>query len=147
MSIGLGKHISQVPEPRSQLALVLFVVNFVYNTGLSLVKLSVLLFYIRIFKSIRTYRIAFWIVGIIIVGWCIAINFLALFTCVPVQKAWNRTTPGHCLDTHQTFLGATISNILVDFIILILPMPMLWQLHIETRRKFGLVGVFAAGYW
>lgn len=124
-----------------------FIENFVYNTGLSLVKLSVLLFYIRVFRSIRAYRIAFWITGAILVGWCVANNFLALFTCVPVQKAWISTTSGHCLITQHTFLGATISNIIADLIVLILPMPMLWRLHIGTPRKLGLVGVFAAGYW
>lgn len=146
VSIGLGKHISEVSQPHSRLALVLFVVNFVYNTGLSLIKLSVLLFYVRVFRPVRTYRIAFWTVGAMIIGWCIAINFLALLACIPIRKAWTPTVPGHCLRTHSTFLGATISNIVIDVIVLILPMPMIYRLHIGTIRKIGLVAVFAAGY-
>ena len=147
VSIGLGKHINQVPQPHSQVALTLFIANFVYNTGLSLVKMSVLMFYIRVFGTVRAYRIIFWNVGALIVGWCVSINLLALFFCVPVQKSWLPTTPGFCLATHETFLGATISNVLIDIIILIVPVPMLWRLHIGTPRKFALVGVFVAGYW
>ena len=147
MSVGLGKHISQVPGPHSRLSLTLFVVNQVYNTGLTLVRISVLLFYCRVFQTVRVYRVSFWIVGAILLGWGITFNFLAIFTCVPVNKSWKPNIPGHCLNTHHTFLGATISNVLADFILLVLPMPMLWQLHIDTPRKFGLAGVFAAGYW
>lgn len=146
VSIGLGKHISQVSQPYSRLALVLFVFNFVYNTGLSLIKLSVLLFYVRVFRPVQNYRVAFWIVGAMIIGWCIAINFLALFTCIPIRKAWTPTVPGHCLRTQSTFLGTAISNIVIDVIVLILPMPMIYRLHIGTIRKIGLVAVFAAGY-
>ena len=147
VNIGLGKHISQVPQPHSQLALTLFIVNFVYITGLSMVKMSVLLFYVRVFGTVSAYRVIFWTVGILIVGWCVSINLLALLTCIPVQKAWLPTTPGSCLVTYRAFLGTSISNVVIDVIILIAPVPMLWRLHIETPRKFALIGVFAAGYW
>ena len=121
--------------------------NFLYNTALSLVKLSVLIFYVRIFRTVETYRVGFWVAGFFIVGWWIGIDLLAILSCIPVQKAWNPTIPGHCLDTQHNFLGATITNIIIDIVLLVLPMPMLWQLHIRTSRKVGLVGVFACGYW
>ncbi len=146
VSIGLGKHISQVSWPHSRLVLILFIVNLVYNTGLSLVKMSVLIFYIRIFGSVQAYKVAFWILGAIILGWYIAVTLLALFNCVPLNKLWNPSISGHCVSQHSAFLGATISNFIVDFMILFLPMPMLWQLHLETSRKIGLVAVFTAGY-
>ena len=125
---------------------VLFVENFIYNTGISLVKISVLLFYSRVFRNVRSYRIALYVVGAILVGWWIAIDFLALFTCVPVQRAWQSNVPGHCLDQQKTFLGASISNVVADFILLVLPVPMLWNLQVSRSRKFALVGVFVAGY-
>ena len=124
----------------------LLITNLVYNTGLALVKLSVLLFYIRIFRIVSSYRTAFWAVGAAIVGSGIAINFLALFTCSQVPNAWNLTVDGRCLDTQQTFAATAIANLLIDFLLLVLPMPMLWQLHINTSRKCALIGVFAAGY-
>ena len=146
MHLGLGRHIQQAPGKHSTISLILFVENFIYNTGLSLVKLSVLCFYGRVFRRVPAYRVALYVTGALLVGWLIAINFLALFTCIPVRKAWNPMLPGHCLASHKTFLGATISNIVLDFILLVLPIPMLWALHIQTSRKIALVGVFAAGY-
>ena len=115
--------------------------------GLSLVKLSVLLFYAKLFGSVRIYRIAFWIVGSIIIGWCVAMEFLANFPVVPIQKAWLLAITGHCLDSNRVNLGSTISNVVIDVIVLILPIPMLWKMNIQRQRKVELVGVFAAGYW
>lgn len=105
------------------------------------------MFYVRVFKTVVAYRVAFWITGAIIVSWCVAINFLATFTCIPVHKSWAPAVPGHCLDSSSTFLGATIPNIVIDFILLVLPMPMLLKLQIEISSKVALIGVFAAGYW
>ena len=147
MSIGLGKHIDQIPSSHSELLKLLFIDILIYNTGLTVIKLSVLLFYNRVFRIVFVYRIIFWIVTFLIVSWGIAINFLAIFTCDPVPLYWDRTIPGTCLNRSKTFLGATMPNIVIDFILLILPMPMLWRLHIQISSKVALVGVFSAGYW
>lgn len=144
--LGLGQHIVHVPTSHAKLGFVLFIVNFLYNTGLTLVKLSVLMFYVRVFRTVRTYRIAFWIVGFILVAWCIALNFVSLLACIPIQKGWDSSVPGRCVDRQTAFVGTAIPNILTDFILLILPMPMLWHLQISLRRKISLVGIFTAGY-
>lgn len=148
VKIGLGEHITQLPAShQSSIGLALFVDDLVYNSGITSIKLSVLMFYVRIFHKIRSYRIAFWVMGAIIVSWDIAVSMMAIFTCIPVQAAWISSIHGRCLDYQSTFLGTAVSNIIIDVLLLILPMPMLWKLNINTRRKIALVGVFAAGYW
>ena len=92
------------------------------------------------------YRIAFWIVGFALVAWCIVMDLVILFGCKPIQKGWDPSIPGHCLNRQGDFIGAAIPNILTDFILLILPMPMLWHLQTSVYRKISLVGIFAAGY-
>ena len=144
--LGLGQHIVHVHTSHARLGLVLFIVDLMYNTGLTLVKLSVLLFYARIFRTVRSYRIAFWIVGSMVIAWCIAIDCVAVFACIPIKRGWDSSVPGHCLERQANFVGAAIPNILIDLILLVLPMPMLGQLHTTVRRKVALVGVFTAGY-
>lgn len=92
------------------------------------------------------YRIAFWIAGFMVVALCIAIDFVALFAYIPVQRSWDSRVPGHCQDRQAKFLGAAIPNVLTDLILLALPMPMLYRIQTTLRLKIGLVGVFAAGY-
>ncbi|KAL8756889.1 MAG: hypothetical protein Q9199_002616, partial [Rusavskia elegans] len=144
--LGLGQHYIYVSTSRAKLGQVLFGVNHVYNIGLTLIKLSVLMFYARVFRTVRSYRIAIWIVGLMVLAWGIALTFVALFTCTPIRRSWDRRIPGHCLNREANFLGAAVPNILTDFILLVMPMPMLWHVQTTFRRKIGLFGVFAAGY-
>ena len=104
------------------------------------------MFYARVFRTVRVYRIAIWTVGLMCLAWGIALTFVALFTCTPIRKSWNSRVPGHCLDRQANFLGAAIPNVLTDLIILILPVPMLWHVQTTLRRKISLFGIFAAGY-
>jgi urea transporter len=108
--------------------------------------MSVLMFYARIFGTVKGYRLAIYSVGFVIVGWWVAIDFLALFACSPIEKAW-LPVDGHCLDTQHDFIAATSTNIFADLLLLILPMPMLWKLHIDKTRRLALLGIFTCGYW
>ena len=145
VSLGLGLHEAQASGNPSQWLLIIWIENLVYNTGLSLVKLSVILFYLRVFNNTRTYKILLWATAGLIIAWCIGNNLLAIFECVPVQSYWN-LHPGHCI-TSSGFLGTTITNVAVDVIILILPLPKLWNLQLQRSRKLALIGVFVCGYW
>ena len=147
MTVGLGKHIDQIPGSASELAKLLFIENLIYNTGLTVIKMSVLLFYVRVFGIVLVYRFIFWIVAFLIIGWGISMNCMAAFGCAPIDKAWNSTLPGHCDSLDKTLLGTAISNVVIDFILLVLPVPMLWRLRMEISNKIALVAFFSAGYW
>lgn len=147
VSIGFGRHSDQVKGPATSILLAMFCENFMYNTGLTLVKVSVLLFYSRVFTGIQWLNIALRIVGAIVVSWWIICNFGALFTCDPIAKAWDSKLPGHCTDTYRTYVGAAIPNVFTDFVLLILPMPILWKLHMTKIKKVALCFVFGLGYW
>ena len=147
VSIGFGKHLDQLPRSNSELAKILFIVGLVYNTGLTVIRMSVLLTYVRIFRIVPVYRVVFWIVAFLIISWGIAIDVMAIFTCTPTHKEWDWTTPGHCLNYRKAFLRTAVTNIVIDFILLVLPMPMLWKLQKETSTKIALIVVFSAGYW
>lgn len=80
-------------------------------------------------------------------AWFIAVTLLAAFTCTPTRKSWKPEVPGHCLDSFKTYLGAAAPNVLTDFFLLVLPLPMLWALSLRLSKKVGLSVVFMLGYW
>lgn len=144
--LGLGQRFIYVDTSLIDLDFLLFMVYMLYVTGLTLVKLSVLLFYVRVFRTVQAYRVAFWIVGLIVVAWCVAQSFVALLACIPIQSAWDSSIPGRCVSMEAASVGSSVTDILTDFILLVLPVPMVWNLQISFRRKIGVVGVFIAGY-
>ena len=55
-------------------------------------------------------------------------------------------TPGTCTVIEAQFVSTASLNILIDLVLLLLPLPVLWRLHITKRQKIGLMAVFILGY-
>ena len=70
---------------------------------------------------------------------------MALFQCTPLERVWNFEIPGHCINTLAYFRAETISNVVTNVMILLLPVPMVWRLQMALRRKLLLIGIFATG--
>ncbi len=71
--------------------------------------------------------------------------FVTVFMCTPVSYFWDHTTKGHCLATLPLWYSSAAINILTDFAILGLPMPVLSSLTIPKHKKYWLMFVFAFG--
>ena len=143
-TVGFGKHttIATIPAP----SLDWFIITLLFNTTLAVVKISVLLFYARLFWTVKTFRIALWITAVLCLALPVAFNIHATFTCIPVQKFWRPQLPGHCLAHLPGYIVSGILNIVTDFMILLLPMPIIWNLHTSRNHRAYLIGTFAAGY-
>lgn len=119
--------------------------TLVYVIGLYFVKLSLLILFYRVFGVNQHFRWALYsIVGI----WTayVAINTpVVIFRCTPVRKAWDPEVEGHCLDLVKLGVSAGYINIVTDFLILILPIPMVWSLHLSSKIRLGIIAIFATG--
>ena len=148
ISIGLGRHIIQLDPEKTALApKYLFVATYFYFLGLSLPRYSAILFYMRIFWLDSTLYRNVWIGLGLVTAWILFAIPSAIFQCTPVQKAWLPLTPGHCLNNYQWFFGSAISSVIIDFYIMLLPLPVLWRLHTGRSRKIVLTGFFFCAYW
>ena len=107
-------------------------------------KLSILILLYRIFitKAFRTTALA---LMAIVASWWISITFAVVFICSPVKSQWNPDVPGHCGNQYLLNVIDPIPWILTDFAILFAPMPMVWKLHMPTRQKVALGGLFLIG--
>lgn len=116
----------------------------VYCTTVGIIKISILLMYSRIFPT-REFRIAAYILGSIVVSWVIAIIFVSVFQCTPIEKTWNPTIPGTCINLKGSFIGNAIPNILTDIAILSLPVRVVWRLHASVTHRLSVMFVFLLG--
>jgi hypothetical protein len=87
---------------------------------------------------------------IIVLGFVVAFGiwgfFGSVFLCYPVQFFWDKKVKGgKCLDQFGVWFSNAGLNIIQDFIILLLPMPVLRRLVIPKRQKKALIVVFALG--
>lgn len=72
--------------------------------------------------------------------------FGSIFLCVPVHSFWDKTVEGsRCMNQFAVWFSNAAINIVQDFVILLLPMPVLRRLSIPRRQKKALMIVFALG--
>lgn len=115
-----------------------------------MVKLSLLLQYLRIFVPNRRTNMSMYI-GIVIVFsahlmFYIVVTFFQIFSCNPREMAWNKLiTKGHCFDLPATFVASGAVNVVSDFGVLVMPVFAIWKLHISIRQKIQVSAAFAAG--
>lgn len=75
----------------------------------------------------------------------ILFSSLSLFQCNPLDKAWRFEKSGKCLNIVGIFTAATSFSLATNLFTLLLPMPMIWRLHMTLRRRLSLLGIFAIG--
>ncbi|KAI9813845.1 MAG: hypothetical protein M1827_003635 [Pycnora praestabilis] len=142
---GYGKHEKSISAPNLFKTLELFwYAQMFYKVNINVTKASILLLYLRIF-TLKPYRIASYVLLALVTAFGTALAFSSIFQCIPVPRAYNKKIAGHCIDLTKAWYANAAFSIVTDFLILILPMPVIWQLKMPTRQKIGLMGLFALG--
>lgn len=113
------------------------VVSTFYLTSLSLIKISILLLYRRLFPTVGMIRITQAGVVLMIAIW---ITFVvpSLLGLANVKGLSN----GVIFIFILTF---ACINVVVDLGLLVLPVPFVWNLKLTTARKFQIMGMFSLG--
>ena len=60
---------------------------------------------------------------------------------------WDLETPGHCINYSDVVLALGIITVATDFLILALPIPLVWRIQISRRKKWLITFNFMLGGW
>lgn len=120
-------------------------VQILYYSTSAAFKTSLILLYYRLFSIARGFRYALAVAECIVASYFLACLFVAIFGCQPVSYYWDKTIPGRCVDLTQFYRWNGVANLLIDFMILSLTLPMVWRLQITFRQKITLSGMFLLG--
>jgi hypothetical protein len=136
--------------------------NVCYTASATFIKLAILFQYLRLFDEAATstytrqYRVArrVTIALIILVSvWGLIFFNLAVFSCNPISKNWNTSLKGTCFgwgSKHPNaffslFVSHSASNMSLDILVLLLPLPFLSMLRLAGKSKAGLILFFTVG--
>ncbi|KAJ9419661.1 hypothetical protein FOXG_19626 [Fusarium oxysporum f. sp. lycopersici 4287] len=93
--------------------------------------MTFLLHYYRI-MAVSNMRLVYLGVIIIVALWGASQAMMVSLQCIPLQAVWY--TNG-------------VINIVSDFTIMILPLPIVWKLNLPPSQKFLLSGIFGLGFF
>ncbi|MCJ1333056.1 hypothetical protein MMC10_009750 [Thelotrema lepadinum] len=145
----VGPHVKDIPQvellTQMQSLLQIYVAaTLLWIASTTFVKLSILHLYLQLFK-LPQFRKVVYAVGALTIAFFIGVVVIQFTICQPFAKNWDTTLPGTCGDSIASALANSLVDLCLDFIILFLPMPVLWQLHLPLRRKLMLSVAFGLG--
>ncbi|GME35696.1 hypothetical protein GTA08_BOTSDO09470 [Neofusicoccum parvum] len=112
-------------------------------------KTAVLLLYRRIFTLPRFHAVCTHLLCLNAV--CTLANVLAFtFICQPISHFWEQLLPntstGKCVDFRAVWITFGSINVATDFIAVLLPIPVLRNLHTQRRKRKFLMCIFAFSF-
>ncbi|KAF2163705.1 hypothetical protein M409DRAFT_68300 [Zasmidium cellare ATCC 36951] len=148
--LGIGKDVWTIPfENITQALKVYYVDELLYLTALPTIKIAILCTYLRIFPT-RTFRVVVFVAIGFNVAYAITFIIITIFQCNPVSLAWthwDETHPGTCNNVNAQSWASAIINIVLDLVVVGLPMPVLWNMNLNTRKKLLVMLMFGVGFF
>ena len=121
--------------------------SFLGALGLLFSKLSILLLYFRLFSPNARFRL--FILGGIL--WTILISLTTFIVagalCAPRrgETFGSLTSIKRCTDSQVWALIQGCMNMVLDIYILYLPIPVVWRLKLDRKKRLGVLGIFMTG--
>lgn len=149
--IAFGHNMWDVPFPDITYSLELFwAADQAYTALISLTKLSMCFFFLRIFSHSPTFRrSAYGVIVANVVVW-IVFQIMVAFQCRPVSAFWNtwdgEQTNYSCFHLYAFALGQGIVSIVMDIVMISLPIHETLKVKLSTKKKIGVVIMFAMGF-
>ncbi|KAI1081303.1 hypothetical protein F5B20DRAFT_579172 [Whalleya microplaca] len=122
--------------------------NSLHLMAVGLLKVAILLDWIRIFVPVGTRNAFFWTCHVVMwvnILWHIAAVITVNLACFPYNAIWELTIPGKCIDKKTLDVTAAIMAMVTDVTILLLPHRVIWKLHMNTKKKLGVSAIFGLG--
>ncbi|KAL4900865.1 hypothetical protein BDW74DRAFT_182450 [Aspergillus multicolor] len=145
----VGYHIWDVPQPFNSTpgAKFSYATELLYNPILALIKTSILLFLLRLTgQKLAVRRTILFLLTLNAIA-ALATFLITTFNCLPVASNWNPSAyPNKKCINFADFVTATASvSIFTDFLVLLMPTWIVYNLHIARRQKIMLVGILSFG--
>lgn len=127
-----------------------FVAAWIYPIMSASIRISVLLFYRRLFsKADNKYRFMIWALIVLQVIYVVVFEILPCFSCNPLKDAWEplqRFTSCTTLYISSTEALYSVS-LAFDTVILLFPIAIVWSLHMPVKRRISASVIFILGAW
>jgi hypothetical protein len=118
-----------------------------YKIQISLAKISVCLFLLRIFQT-RSFRYVAY--GLIVVNAAIGLTWALVdsFRCLPTRLTWTGwmgEESGQCINFIVSILINCLVNIFVDSVLILMPVWEVIKLQLPLKKKIAVALMFAVG--
>ncbi|RYP42642.1 hypothetical protein DL767_000011 [Monosporascus sp. MG133] len=145
---GIGQSVTTVTPDQLLFSAKQFIVIGVCGTlAVTLVKVSILDFFLSIFSTDSHFRTAAYILMGITASYGVAFTTATLASCRPFEANWDKLShPDYrCINTSRFYVAQAAIGAVLDCLVLLLPVPVVWSLALKNSKKFSLTFLFTIG--
>ncbi|KAK6338572.1 hypothetical protein TWF730_002635 [Orbilia blumenaviensis] len=118
--------------------------EFLFVPCVGLTKLSILVFYHRVFSS-KSFRLFVYAGVAYVVLYSISSIVVVFLQAIPLRAYWDKSIHGKFIDGQVAFMVFGVLNCLSDLYVFFLPIREVWGIQLPKKQRVGLVLVFALG--
>lgn len=122
--------------------------TIIWALSFTTAKMSILLLYLQL-SPVTKVRWAVYFTLFVVVSYSLIAALTTIFGCVPIEATWDYRPAVHagaaCLDRKNAIYATSSFNTITDFTILLLPIPMFWNLQMPRRQKAALISLVLVG--
>ncbi|KAI0166984.1 hypothetical protein GGR52DRAFT_584825 [Hypoxylon sp. FL1284] len=151
VAVGFGEPLTALsPENRQTALQTLWISPPLWGLSSSLIKMSIVSSYLRIWSS-RRFKLFCRVLLLLIGIFGLTLFFGGVLACVPVSLSWeppqarDAADAGRCIDLPRFMFVTSTLNTAVDLLILAVPVPLVRRLQIPARQRLALLAVFTVG--
>ncbi|KAL2150964.1 hypothetical protein VTH82DRAFT_6062 [Thermothelomyces myriococcoides] len=116
-----------------------------YPLTLAFSKMAILLLYIHLFAFKWARKAGQVLFGVVIISH-IYMTIVAFTACIPLESYWDFTITKKYCHPQSMWWSSTGLHMATDYLIFLLPMPVVWTIRLPRRQKFALSCVFGFGF-
>ncbi|KAK5133893.1 hypothetical protein LTR08_007122 [Meristemomyces frigidus] len=144
-AVASGVGLLDGPDQPTNTIILILANNDLWALTVTVTKISILMQYLRIFSGRTTRSLCYLLLFCLLPFVCWAILGGTLL-CNPARKLWMPQVEGTCRSAQTYWLSVAGTNIALDFLVLLLPMPAIAPLRLARKQKAPLVLVFLLGF-
>ncbi|KXJ88073.1 hypothetical protein Micbo1qcDRAFT_214612, partial [Microdochium bolleyi] len=152
---GVGRDIwTLTPVQITDFGICLWTITLLYYIEIALLKISILLFYLRVFPQ-QNFRRVVWATLAFTACFGLAFSLAQIFKCWPISYDWRQWNDrgsingqgpgGKCVSTIAVARSHGIIGIALDVWMLLLPLQKVRELKVSSKRKLAIASMFAVG--
>jgi hypothetical protein len=102
--------------------------------------------YYRLLGTFQIWQYTIYLIAFVIAGYSAALTLALIFACNPIRKGWDASiTQGSCINRPAVYLATAITNTVSDFILILIPIRVVWGLRMPLIPKLGVIVIFGIG--
>ncbi|KAJ3575422.1 hypothetical protein NPX13_g4037 [Xylaria arbuscula] len=127
----------------------LHVGSLLYSVSIMLLKVAILVQWIRIFVPRGSKGSFYWTSYVLTLANVLLYSSIVISICTacrPYNRIWDETADGTCGANREIiYIAGAVGNLVSDVIITLLPQRVIWKLQVKTQKKIGIAFIFFVG--